>query len=180
MVVDTITYAKKFEEAPEKIQNLIRLESTTACVASFEEFHNLNDTQRGNLATLVGCVLLGITHPKEFIPTIEKELEISNEVAKQIAKEVNEKIFAQVKDILITTYNLDGQTNENSEDNRPSLSDIQEESFSTTPDGFEKKLQDTSSGKQKVTIPITKEEDTPNEEPPQQNTPSDPYREFPK
>jgi hypothetical protein len=80
--------------------------------------YNLEESQRENFAYLVGTVLLGDTHPKDFIPSLERELKISNEVARAIATEVNKKIFAPVKDLLIEMYQLGGtqeegiQTNE--------------------------------------------------------------------
>jgi hypothetical protein len=80
--------------------------------------YNLEELQRETFAYLIGTVLLGDTHPKDFIPSLEKELRVSNEVARAIATEVNEKIFTPVKDLLIEMYQLGGtreegvQTNE--------------------------------------------------------------------
>ena len=41
-------------------------------------------------------VLIGITHPKDFVPVLVEKLDIYREKAQEIAREVNRKIFSQV------------------------------------------------------------------------------------
>ena len=164
-------YKIKYKTASQEILDVMRHEN---CIETLEKIWESNDISsnknRGRLSFEIGSVLLGITHPKDFIPNLEKELEVSSEVAKQIARDVNEKIFSQVKDTLIKIHNIGGQNNETS--NNESSVSTQEDENSTPPEEFEKKLQDTSSETEDSGEEETKEV--------QQNTTPDPYRELPK
>jgi hypothetical protein len=46
-------------------------------------------------------------HPKDFVPSLVEKLNVPKEKAQAIAKEVNQKIFSPVKDLLIELYKLE-------------------------------------------------------------------------
>ncbi|MCK5027030.1 MAG: hypothetical protein KAS07_01285, partial [Candidatus Pacebacteria bacterium] len=103
-------FQEKYNISPQKIQEAVDSNDAPEILADIALKNHIGDMGLGNpiLGRLVGEILVGLLHPKDFVPSLEKELEISNENARSIAKEVNEKIFSQVKDELIVMHNLDG------------------------------------------------------------------------
>jgi hypothetical protein len=134
-------FIKKYTGAPEEIQDIMGADSTVEVVARIEKINVLNIGQTGQLASLIGYVLVGLLHPKDLVPTIEKDLGVTQETAAAIAKEINENIFTQVKDILIETYNLNETPNQPTP--LPPVAELQQTpgGYSTQPEMFEKKLQ---------------------------------------
>lgn len=170
-------YIEKYERAPKRIQNLMEYENSIDTLRYLWKTYSIEDHEQcQKLSFEIGCVLLGLTHPKDFIPQLVKEVGVTQEIARAIAKDVNEKIFAQVKDILIETYSLNKapQKTVSAEQN---LQPQKPQGYSTPPAMFEKKLQQSvlmSSGKNTSTQKPTGESTPP---PVPKN---DPYKELPE
>ena len=47
-----------------------------------------------------GYVMLGVTHPNDFIGNLAERLEVDKEKARAIAQEINEQIFKKVRESL--------------------------------------------------------------------------------
>ncbi len=60
----------------------------------------------GELAAETGLVLLGFTHPSQFVSHLAERLGIEKSVAKEIAEEVNTKIFFPVRENLKKIHGL--------------------------------------------------------------------------
>ena len=104
----TSTVQEKFDQAPEKIQNIVLSVETSDALYEIEKKYDIYK-EENNLRVLpkeTTDVLIGLTHPKDFVPNLEKSFSIPKEKAREIAKEVNEKIFSLVKDLLIEIHGL--------------------------------------------------------------------------
>jgi hypothetical protein len=97
-----------YQKAPEKIQEVVDSYETAEILGDIAREHHIDVDGFGNpiVGRLTGRVLVGMIKPKDFIPSLEKELGVSNEMARAIAMEVNEKIFAPVKDLLMEVHGL--------------------------------------------------------------------------
>ena len=98
-----------YQKAPQKIQETVDSFGTAEALAQIAADHSVDDNKGvGNrdLGRLTGQVLVGMLHPKDFVPALVEKLEIPKERAQKIAKEVNQKIFSQVKDLLIELHGL--------------------------------------------------------------------------
>ena len=66
----------------------------------------MNIEQIGDLANETGMVMLGVTHPNEFIANLADRLEVDKEKARAIAQEINEQIFKKVRESLRKIHNM--------------------------------------------------------------------------
>ena len=98
-----------YQKTPKQIQEVVGSFETSETLAQIAVNHKVDNNKGvGNrdLGRLTGQVLVGMLHPKDFVPALVEKLEIPKERAQKIAKEVNQKIFSQVKDLLIEIYGL--------------------------------------------------------------------------
>lgn len=147
-------FQEKYNAAPKKIQEVTASEETSTTLADIAVAHQVDEEGFGNpiIGRLVGQVLVGMLHPKDFVPSLEKELSVPKETAQKIAKEVNEKIFSQVKDELVKLHNLQ-QPSSTPQTPSPTQNN-DEKPYSTPPELFEKKL------KQNVVVTTTTPQDS--------------------
>lgn len=85
---------KIFKKLPNNLQEAIMSVDNANALARIGEKHKLHIDKRAIMGELVGLVMLGRVKPSEFNHKIKKELEISDEEANEITKDVDEKIFA--------------------------------------------------------------------------------------
>jgi len=99
-----------YQNAPEKIQEWVDSFESSDLLAQIAANHGIDNGKGvGNreLGRLSGQVLVGMLHPKDFVPSLVEKLNVPKEKAQEIAKEVNQKIFSPVKDLLIELYKLE-------------------------------------------------------------------------
>jgi hypothetical protein len=162
-------YIEKYKTAPQEIKHLMSFEGSIDTLRSLWETYDIEDNheQCKRLSFEIGCVLLGVTHPRDFIKQLEQELGVSPETARSIAKDVNEKMFSQVKDLLIEIHNLRGTASNNIETKNTESPKIPATTSTGSPDLFEKKLKQSvlaAPAPQSTKIPVTNESgaaDTP-------------------
>ena len=104
----TSTVQEKFNEAPLKIQDIVMSVETSETLYGIEKKYEVYKEENGLriLPKETTRVLIGITHPRDFVPVLMEKLDVPKEKAQEIAKEVNQKIFSQVKDLLIEIHGL--------------------------------------------------------------------------
>ena len=98
-----------YQNAPQKIQEVVDSFETAETLARIAADHSVDDNKGiGNrdLGRLTGRVLVGMIHPKDFVPSLAEKLDIKKDRAQEIAREVNQKIFSQVKNLLIEIHGL--------------------------------------------------------------------------
>lgn len=144
-------FQEKYAGSPGKIQGVVSSENASEVLADIALKNRIGDDGLGNpnLGRLVGHVLVGLLHPKDFVPSLEKELGVSGETARNIAKEVNEKIFSQVKDELIVMYNLDTMVTKIEKPGSSALKTTKD-TYNTPSDLLDKKLQQTVISQEKI------------------------------
>ncbi|PIQ68323.1 MAG: hypothetical protein COV91_04685 [Candidatus Taylorbacteria bacterium CG11_big_fil_rev_8_21_14_0_20_46_11] len=89
-----------FEDLPQGLQNAIASVDTANAVQEIAKKYFLHVDQMGNLASETGLVLLGITHPADFVGNLSRRLRIPEDKAKEIAKEISAQILGKVRDAL--------------------------------------------------------------------------------
>ncbi|MCK5592293.1 MAG: hypothetical protein KAI72_10095 [Candidatus Pacebacteria bacterium] len=104
----TSTVQEKFNQAPLKIQDIVMSVETSEILYGIEKKYEVYKEEDGFriLPKETTKVLIGITHPKDFVPSLVEKLDIPRERAQEIAKEINQKIFSPVKDLLIEIHGL--------------------------------------------------------------------------
>jgi len=95
---------KKYSELPDDIREAMSSVDVAKTVENIGKSHSLHIDQIGDLMDEVSFVMLGITHPSDFIPKIQKILSIDNRKAQEITKDINESIFRPIKASLLSIH----------------------------------------------------------------------------
>ncbi|MCI0542774.1 hypothetical protein L0Y69_03435 [bacterium] len=69
------------------------------------KFH-LHIDQAGALSNEVFLLMLGLTHPEEFTGKVQRSVSVPSETAKQIAEEINMKIFKPIRSSLMRIHKM--------------------------------------------------------------------------
>ena len=89
---------QKFNSLPDDLKDAISSTDTGKIVQMIGESHGLMLDQISDLNEEVGYVMLGLTPTKSFTKTISKRLEIDEQKATDITKDINIKIFDKIKE----------------------------------------------------------------------------------
>lgn len=73
---------------------------TAEIIQKIGEKHKLMIDKIGEIADEAGLVILGLTHPKDFVGNLSSRLGVNREKAREIADEINEKIFQKIREEL--------------------------------------------------------------------------------
>lgn len=98
--------AQMYDNLPEDLKDAIFGVEMNEIVEKIGRENQLNIEQIGDLANETGMVMLGVTHPNEFIANLADRLEVDKEKARAIAQEINEQIFKPVRDSLRKIHNI--------------------------------------------------------------------------
>lgn len=91
---------KRYEELPEDIQKAYFSSATSDAIFEVGKKHGLVIEKMGELADETGLVMLGMTKPNEFIKNLEHRLEVEAIKAKEIAEDINQKVFSPIRESL--------------------------------------------------------------------------------
>lgn len=89
-----------FDKLPEALKDAIVSVDNARIIGEIGKKYNLHIDQTGEVAEEVGLVLLGLTHPTEFVSQLTKKVGIDRVVASQIASDINDRIFLKVRELL--------------------------------------------------------------------------------
>jgi restriction endonuclease len=95
-----------FAELPSDVKDAMSSVDTVHVMADIQKKYNLHIDQAGELSTDAALLMVGAIKPQEFIGQIESQAHIPRETAKQIAAEVNEKIFRPVRESLMQIHKM--------------------------------------------------------------------------
>ena len=98
--------AQMYDNLPEDLKDAIFGLEMNEIVERIGRENQLNIEQIGDLANETGMVMLGVTHPNEFIGNLADRLEVDKEKARAIAQEINEQIFKKVRESLRKIHNM--------------------------------------------------------------------------
>src|SRR3989344_6011093 len=107
---------KTYQKLPFDLQEIILSKNKVAFLQSLCEKYNLSGIKARDLKDAATFVLLGWTHPKDFIPDLSEKLGVDRETAKKIAEDVNREIFQKVR---VSLRKLYGITDEHPRDMGP-------------------------------------------------------------
>ena len=91
---------------PQDLKDAILGVDSTEIMRKIGEKHKLAIDKIGKMVGEAGYVMLGVTHPNEFITNLAERLEVDKEKARAIAQEINEQIFKKVRESLRKIHNL--------------------------------------------------------------------------
>jgi len=85
-----------YGQLPEAVKDAMFSADMTQVIEDMRKKYRLQIDQMGGLANETRMILFGLTHPKDYINNLVSRLDIDKETAKQIAQEINQKIFGCV------------------------------------------------------------------------------------
>lgn len=91
---------ERYEGLPEDLKRAIYGVETADIIQKISKKYQLQIDQMGELAAETGLVMLGFTHPKDYIKNLSGRLGADFDTAKKIAQEINIEIFSKVKEAL--------------------------------------------------------------------------------
>lgn len=89
-----------YQKLPEDLKDAMFSVDSAEIIQSLGKKYNLAIDKIGELADETGLVMLGLTHPRDFISNLAQRLNVDKETARKIAEEVNTQIFATVRESL--------------------------------------------------------------------------------
>ncbi len=93
-----------FADLPEGLKRAITTVDTANAIQEIAKRFLLHIDQMAALASETGLVLLGLTHPRDFVKNLATRLRISEARALEIAREVSEQILGKVREALRTLH----------------------------------------------------------------------------
>src|SRR3989344_1468576 len=104
--------SQMYDSLPEDLKDSIFSVDTTSVVNEIGRKYGLAIDKIGDLANETGMVMLGVTHPNEFIGNLTERLEVDKEKARAIAGEINEQVFKKVRESLRKIHNMRDEAEE--------------------------------------------------------------------
>jgi hypothetical protein len=91
---------------PKDLQDAIFSVDSAERIQSIGKKYNLAIDKTGELADETGLVMLGLTHPNNFISNLAQRLKIDKESARKIGEEINNQIFAEIRESLKKVHGM--------------------------------------------------------------------------
>ena len=165
---------EKLRKLPRDLRNAIFSEDMTTKMGAIAKRYGLSIDQLGELDTVTNDIILGFIHPRDYTTELSKNLNIGIDVAKNIAKEVNEQIFSPIRESLKKMHGIEDDAGQNASNQAKSEP---KPTAQTAKSPFEQKLEEKVF--KPTERPLVKEVEEARKE---NRYPSDadPYREPPK
>src|SRR5258708_3523123 len=132
---------KSFLKAPYDVQRVLQSGESGQAIIDIAEKYHVEDMV--HVLVFEICLLMtGLTHPKDFVFNLKENLKISEEMARTIASELNQKIFRGVRESLKAIHHI-AKYAENSEkaftdgQQHPAPATSSDTSFSSEPSSTE-------------------------------------------
>lgn len=97
---------KRYEQLPQAMREALYSSTTTQKMLSIGRKNGLLVNKIGILATETGYVMVGLTHPNEFVSRLAEALALAPMKAREIAEDINEQVFKQVREHLLVLHNI--------------------------------------------------------------------------
>lgn len=95
-----------YKKLPQDLLDALFNVDTSDVIEKVGRKHALTIDKIGELGNETGMVMLGVTHPNEFISNLADRLKTDKETARAIANEINEQIFKPVRDSLRKIHDI--------------------------------------------------------------------------
>lgn len=101
---------KKYNTLPPNVKEVYESAETAEALQQIGKEHGLMLDKLGELADETGLIILGLTHPKDYINNLAERLSIEKEEAKNIAEKVNQKVFQKIREELKKMHGIEEAT----------------------------------------------------------------------
>ena len=91
---------ERFDALPESIKEIIMSSNYQNDLIEISKKYNLNVEQMGILERETTMVMMGLTNPNNFEAELTRELHVDTTKGSQIVKDINEKIFLKIRELL--------------------------------------------------------------------------------
>ncbi len=91
---------ERYQKLPFDVQEAYFSVKTGEILQKIGKENMLSTEKIGIIADETGLLMLGLTHPNEFIPNLTKRIGIDRELAKKIAYKINEEVFVKIRESL--------------------------------------------------------------------------------
>ena len=98
---------KLYQKLPEELQETIFSAETADHINGVCTRNNVTEEKIPEVAKYTGRVLMGLLPPNELEKTLVKKVELKNEMAKTVAREINRFVFFPVKEVLSQIYEME-------------------------------------------------------------------------
>ena len=96
-----------FQRLPEPLKEAMMSVENSERIFEVGKKFALTVEQIGFLAEESGYVVLGLTHPQDFVARIEQHLRVDADKAKNIAQEINHKVFFPLREALKSAHQFE-------------------------------------------------------------------------
>ncbi|MBU1255924.1 hypothetical protein KKE74_02720 [Patescibacteria group bacterium] len=90
----------KYFQLPQDIREIFFAAETADKVYDVAQKNNLNENQLWWASHTAGMIILGETNIVDFVKTLQEKCELTEEPARQLARDINQAIFLPVKEDL--------------------------------------------------------------------------------
>jgi len=101
-----------YSKLPNDIKEAIFSVDVSDKIIDIGKKHKLAVDKIGIIGNETSRVMLGVTHPNEFIGNLTERLEVDKEKARAIAGEINEQVFKKVRESLRKIHNMRDEAEE--------------------------------------------------------------------
>jgi len=99
-----------FKKLPEDVKEAMFSVDTAEIIQGIGTKHKLMIDKIGELADETGLVMLGFTHPSEYVSHLAERLRVEHGLAKEIAEEINSKIFFPIRENLKKIHGIEKES----------------------------------------------------------------------
>ncbi len=98
---------ERFRRLPEPLKEQMMSAENSERIFEVGKKFGLTVEQIGFLAEESGYVVLGLTHPNDFVPRVKDHLRVDEQKAKSIAQEINHQVFFPLREMLKNTHQFE-------------------------------------------------------------------------
>ncbi|MEX0934053.1 MAG: hypothetical protein WD003_02225 [Candidatus Paceibacterota bacterium] len=110
---NSATIKEFIKKLPQDIQTAAASTEVFDALEKIGKRHNLHVDALGGLVDETTFVILGLTHPNEFISNLAKRIGVEREKARAIAEDVNKEVFHPIRESLKEIHSLKKERREN-------------------------------------------------------------------
>lgn len=97
---------EKYNSLPKDVRSAIESAEVSKKVSALAQKYKLHIDMADELSDEVGLVMLGLTHPQDFMGNLKRRLEIPEDMARDLVADINEQIFSPIKESLKKIHGL--------------------------------------------------------------------------
>ncbi|MEK7576243.1 MAG: hypothetical protein AAB482_00975, partial [Patescibacteria group bacterium] len=102
----------RYDKLPQAVRDAIFSDSNSDKMLSIGRKHGLLLNKIGVLAAETGYVMVGLTHPNEFVGRLAEIFQIAPMKAKEIAEDINEQVFKPIREHLSALHDMSDASTE--------------------------------------------------------------------